>query len=129
MTIPNIVVEQPRPAPTPIPGVAHATWAGSRDGLRTLSLWRQSLAPGGATPPHAHPCEEIVMCLSGRGEVHIGGEVHAFGPQQTVLLPANVTHQLFNVGTEPLETTAVFAATPVGVTLPDGSSLEVPWHS
>lgn len=129
MTISTYVVEQSRPEATPIPGVFHATWAGSRDGLRSLSLWRQSLAPGGATPPHSHECEEIVMCLSGRGEVRIAGEVHAFGARQTVLLPANVPHQIFNVGPEPLEMTAVFAATPVPVALPDGSALELPWHS
>ena len=129
MTLPTYVLDQPRPAPTDIPGVHHATWASGSDGLKTLSLWRQSLAPGGSTPPHSHDCEEIVLCLSGRGEVHIAGEVHAFGPEQTVLLPANVPHQLFNVGQEPLETTAVFAATPVGVALPDGSALEVPWRS
>lgn len=129
MTVSAFVLEQPRPEPTPIPGVAHATWAGSREGLRSLSLWRQSLAPGGATPPHSHNCEEIVLCLAGRGEVHIDGRVHAFGPQQTLLLPAGVPHQIFNVGTEPLETTAVFAATPVQVTLPDGTALEVPWRS
>lgn len=129
MTISTYVVEQPRPEATSIPGVFHATWAGSRDGLRNLSLWRQSLAAGGATPPHSHECEEIVMCLSGRGEVHLAGEVHAFGPQQTVLLPAGVVHQIFNVGPEPLETAAVFAATPVPVALPDGSALELPWHS
>ena len=129
MTISTYVVEQSRPEATPIPGVFHATWAGSRDGLRSLSLWRQALAAGGATPPHSHECEEIVMCLSGRGEVHIAGEVHPFGAQQTVLLPANVPHQIFNVGPEPLEMTAVFAATPVPVALPDGSALELPWQS
>lgn len=129
MRLSAFVLEQPRPQATSIPGVSHVTWAGSRDGLQSLSLWRQSLAPGGATPPHSHSCEEIVLCLAGRGEVHIAGEVHAFGPQQTLLLPANVPHQIFNVGNEPLETTAVFAATPVPVSLPDGSALEVPWHS
>jgi len=129
MTVSTYVLEQPRPEATPIPGVAHATWAGSRDGLRSLSLWRQSLAPGGATPPHSHTCEEIVLCLAGRGEIHIDGQVHAFGPQQTVLLPANVPHQIFNAGAEPLETAAVFAATPVPVLLPDGTALELPWHS
>lgn len=124
----SYVIDQPQPAATPIPGVAHATWVGQREGLRTLSMWRQSLAVGSATPPHSHPCEEIVLCLAGRGEVHIAGEAHAFGPQQTVLLPANVLHQLFNVGDEPLETTAVFSATPVQVALPDGSALELPWR-
>lgn len=129
MSLAAFVLEQPRPVATPIPGVLHATWAGSQDGLSALSLWRQSIAPGGATPPHSHPCEEVVMCLAGRGEVHIDGVAHAFGPQQTVLLPANVPHQIFNVGSQPLETTAVFAATPVPVILPDGSALQLPWTS
>ena len=40
------VIDQPRPQPTTIPGVAHATWAGSDEGLAQLSLWRQTLAPG-----------------------------------------------------------------------------------
>lgn len=123
------VLDQPRPAATPIPGILHATWAGSGDGLSSLSLWRQSIAPGGCTPPHSHDCEEIVLCTGGRGEVHIEGQVHAFGADQTVLLPAGVPHQIFNVGSVPLETTAVFAATPVPVALPDGSALELPWRS
>ena len=129
MSLARYVLDQSRPAATPIPGVLHSTWAGSRDGLSTLSLWRQSLAPGGATPPHSHDCEEVVMCLAGRGEVHIDGVAHAFGPEQTVLLPAHVPHQIFNVGPEPLEMTAVFSATPVNVALPDGSALDLPWQS
>ena len=42
------VLEQQRPAPAPIPGLAHATWAGHDEGLSQLSLWRQTLAPGAA---------------------------------------------------------------------------------
>ena len=129
MTVSSYVLDQPRPAATAIPGVQHATWAGQRNGLQSLSLWRQSLAPDGATPPHSHTCEEIVMCLAGRGELHVAGEVHAFGPGQTVVLPAGVPHQIFNAGPEALEMTAVFAATPVPVALPDGSALELPWES
>ncbi len=129
MKLSSYILDQPPPAATSIPGVAHATWAGSGNGLHHLSLWRQSMAPGAATPPHSHGCEEIVLCLAGRGEVHIAGEVHRFGAQQTLLLPAGVPHQIFNTGDEPLETAAVFAATPVSVALPDGSALQVPWES
>lgn len=129
MTVSTYIVDQPQPAPTPFPGIFHATWAGSGEGMNQLSLWRQSVAPGGATPPHVHACEEIVLCTAGRGEVHIGGAVHAFGPNQTVLLPAHVPHQIFSVGEEPLEMTAVFAATPVPAALPDGTALELPWRS
>ncbi len=123
------VLDQPSPAATPIPGVRHATWAGAADGLASLSLWRQSIEPGGATPPHSHPCDEAVLCLAGQGEVHIGGVAHRFGAQQTVVLPAGVLHQIVNTGDTPLECTAVFAATPVAVTLPDGSPLELPWRT
>lgn len=124
-----IVIEQPRPEATPIPGIHHATWAGRQEGLTQLSLWRQTLAPGAATPPHSHVCEEVVLCLSGQGEVHIGGEVHCFGTDSTVLLPMNVVHQIFNTGTAPLEILVIFAATPVGAWLPDGQAIDLPWRS
>lgn len=123
------VIDQPRPADTPIPGVRHATWAAREEGLQSLSVWRQSIAAGGATPPHSHACDEVVLCLAGRGEVHVAGTPHAFGPGQTVVLPAGVPHQIFNTGDEALECTAVFSATPVPVELPDGSALELPWRS
>jgi quercetin dioxygenase-like cupin family protein len=123
------VIDQPAPAATPIPGVAHATLASAADGLSTLSVWRQSMAPGGCTPPHLHACEELVLCESGEGELHIGGQVHAFRGGQMLVLPAGVPHQLFNTGTQPLVSLAVFPASPVPVALPDGERLELPWRS
>jgi quercetin dioxygenase-like cupin family protein len=123
------VIEQPRPEPAAIPGVAHATWVGSADGLQQLSVWRQSLEPGGATPPHSHECDEVVLCLSGWGEVHIDGQAHRFGADMTVVLPKGKVHQLFNVGLMPLETLGIFAATPVATHLPDGQALDLPWRT
>ena len=121
------VLEQNRPAPTPIPGIAHTTWAGHAEGLRQLSVWRQTLAPGAASPPHRHDCDEVVMCQSGWGEVHMGGQVHRFGAHSTVVLPAGSIHQIFNVGEQPLELVAVLGETPVGCYLPDGQALDLPW--
>ncbi|WP_119154797.1 cupin domain-containing protein [Caldimonas tepidiphila] len=123
------VIEQTRPQTTPIPGVAHVTWAGRDDGLQDLSVWRQSLAPGAATPPHRHDCDEVVLCLSGRGEVHIEGEAYRFGADTTVVLPKARVHQIFNVGAQPLEILAVFPSTPVQAVLPDGQAMELPWRS
>jgi mannose-6-phosphate isomerase-like protein (cupin superfamily) len=123
------VHDQHRPAPTPLPGIEHATWAGSPIGLEHLSLWRQSVAPGAATPPHSHDCEELVLCSAGRGELHIDGEVHPFGADQTLAIPRGKLHQIFNTGPMPLETIGIFAATPVNVFLPDGSKLPLPWQS
>ena len=123
------VIEQSRPAATPIPGVAHATWAGAAEGLAQLSVWRQTLAPGAATPPHRHDCDEVVLCLSGSGEVHGEGRVQRFGADSTLVLPRRRDHQIFNTGPLPMEIVGVFGATPVLTRLPDGSALELPWRS
>jgi quercetin dioxygenase-like cupin family protein len=123
------VTEQSRPEPQPIPGVAHATWAGAAEGLTRLSVWRQTLAPGATTPPHRHDVDEVVMCLEGVGEVREGDEVRRFGAGQVVSLPADREHQLSNVGDAPLEIVAVVAGTPVATWLPDGSPLALPWRT
>ena len=52
-----------------------------------------------------------------------------FGPDQTIVLPAEVDHQIVNSGDQPLLTLAAFAATPVGVVLPDGTPITLPWKS
>ena len=123
------VIEQTLPAPAPIPGVAHATWAGRDDGLEQLSVWRQTLAPGAATPPHHHDCDEVVLCESGSGEVHVDGQVLAFGGRHTVVLPRGRAHQIFNTGTTPMEIVGVFGGTPVGTFGPDGAALALPWRT
>jgi quercetin dioxygenase-like cupin family protein len=124
-----VVIEQPRLEPAPIPGVAHATWAGAADGLQQLSVWRQSMAPGASTPPHSHDCDEVVLCLDGTGEVHINNAVHRFTREQTVVLPKGEMHQLFNVGANQLEIIGIFAATPVATRLPDGQAINLPWRT
>jgi mannose-6-phosphate isomerase-like protein (cupin superfamily) len=121
------VIEQAPPVPTPLPGIAHATWAGHDQGLSQVSMWRQTLAPGAASPPHRHDCDEVVLCLAGCGELHAGGRVHRFGPNATVVLPKEQDHQLFNTGSGPLELIAVFGATPVHTVLPDGAPIDLPW--
>lgn len=123
------VIEQERPAASAIPGVAHATWAGEQDGLTQLSVWRQTLGSGAATPPHCHDCDEVVLCQGGWGEVHSEGRVARFGADSTLVLPRGQVHQIFNIGPQPLEIVGVFAATPVATRLPDGSALELPWRS
>jgi len=123
------VIEQTRPEPTPIPGVSHATWAGSAQGLEQLSLWRQSLAPGAATPAHSHDCDEVVICESGQGTVRIGDQNHAFGARSTLILRRDQLHQIINTGAAPLEILGVFGATPVNVFLADKQKLELPWCS
>ncbi len=112
-----------------LPGIDHKTLAGADLGARHLSMWRQTMAPGAATPPHRHACEEVVLVQSGRGHVLIDGREVPFGPDTTLVLPAGVDHQIVNSGDEPLCTLAVFAATPVATALPDGQPIALPWRS
>ena len=58
------VNDDARPKASPIPGIAHITLASQADGLSELSVWRQSMSPGAATPPHHHDCDEVVLCLA-----------------------------------------------------------------
>jgi mannose-6-phosphate isomerase-like protein (cupin superfamily) len=123
------VIPQTPPAATPIPGVSHATWAGQDNGLQQLSVWRQSVAASAATPPHRHDIDEVVLCLSGRGELHIDRRVHPFRGGETLVLPRESMHQIFNVGDQPLEIVGVFGGSPVQTYLPDGSALPLPWRT
>ena len=123
------VIENAAREKAELPGIEHLTLAGAAQGLARLSLWRQSMAPGSATPPHQHDCEEVVLVLEGSGEVEIGGTRMPFGPDTTLVLPPNLPHQIFNTGASPLRTIAAFSATPVGTLLPDGAPIALPWKS
>lgn len=123
------VIAQTTPEATPIPGVAHATWAGHDDGLQQLSVWRQSVAASAATPPHRHDIDEVVLCLAGSGELHLNGGVHAFHSGETLVLPRDSMHQIVNTGDVPLEIVGVFGGSPVRTYLPDGSVLPLPWRT
>ncbi|WP_084545551.1 cupin domain-containing protein [Cupriavidus malaysiensis] len=123
------VIEQCQPEPTAIAGIAHATWAGEAHGLAQLSVWRQSLAPGAGTPPHLHDCDEAVICLGGEGELHTEGRQQRFGARSILVLPRGRVHQIFNIGTEPLEVLGMFGQSPVPTRRPDGEPLPLPWRS
>ena len=114
---------------TPIPGISHLTLACRGEGLESLSVWKQTIAPGQGTPPHSHDCEEVVVVLDGQGTLSSRGEQLSFGPGSTLLLPANEEHQIVNTGTRPLTMVAAFATTPVATFAPDGASIELPWRS
>ena len=123
------VISNQQPMPSAIPGIAHATLAGHEDGLSKLSVWQQSVAPGCATPPHRHDCEEVVICSGGTGELRSGEKVQPFARDMTVVIPANVEHQIINTGRDHLQIVAVFSMSPVRACFPDGTAIELPWKS
>ena len=123
-----VYMEQ-KPLPSGIPGIAHATLAGGDHGLKNISVWRQQVMPGSATPPHLHDCEEVVLCSAGEGELHIAGKTERFGAGQTVVIPANADHQIISIGQEALEFVAVFSTSPVVAHFPDGEQIMLPWST
>jgi mannose-6-phosphate isomerase-like protein (cupin superfamily) len=112
-----------------LPGIEHTTLAGADTGARSISMWRQTLAPGAATPPHRHGCEEVVLVWAGSGQLHIDGTVMEFGPDSTLVLPAGRDHQIVNTGEHLLQLVAAFACTPVTTMTTDGQPIELPWRS
>ena len=123
------VSTNPAPSRSALPGILHATLAGSKSGLKGLSVWTQVLDPGSATPPHRHDCEEVVLCSAGRGELRIDGRALPFGPNTTLNIPRNALHELVNMGDEPLHIIAIFSRSPVVAYLPDGQLIDLPWST
>lgn len=124
-----LVIDNRRLPKAELPGIEHQTLASHAQALARLSLWRQTMAPGSATPVHQHDCEEVVLVLSGSGEVRAKGIVTPFGPDTTLVLPPRVAHEIVNTGDAPLVTVAVFSATPVGTFTPNDERMELPWAS
>jgi mannose-6-phosphate isomerase-like protein (cupin superfamily) len=115
--------------PSPIPGIAHRTLARRGNGLDALSVWRQTIAPGNATPPHRHDCDEVVVVVAGAGTLFIDGRTLPFQAGDTLVLPAGRDHQIVNTGAQALAMVATFSASPVGTAQPDGQAIELPWAS
>lgn len=114
--------------PSGLPGLFHMTVA-SRDTGQSVSVWRQRIEPAHGTPAHRHVCDEVVTVQRGSAELFMGGTTRRLGAGDTVVLPANVDHQILNAGEEPLEMVAVFAESPVRTMAPDGAAIDLPWRS
>lgn len=110
-----------------IPGIEHGTLAGAIDGLEHLSIWQQTLAPQARTPRHSHDCEEVVVVLSGCGELDVDGDIHRFGPGTTLVIPPGVVHEISVTGEAPVELITAFSKARVGVLDVHGASIELPW--
>ena len=47
---------------------------------------------GQALSEHSVPYDALVLLVAGRGEITVGGTLHALGEGDTVLMPAGVPH-------------------------------------
>ncbi len=112
-----------------LPGLNHRTLAGPQHGLTSLEVWGQVIEAGAATPVHRHACEEAIVILEGRGRLTIEGENTEFGPNSTLIIPADVVHQIVNTGDMPMKLIAALSAAPVKVRHADNRAMPLPWQA
>ena len=60
---------------------------------------------GEGAKEHAHPHEQVLIVLTGRVRMKIGGETYELGPREVAHMPPNVPHSL-----QALEDTEVLSA-------------------
>ena len=112
-----------------LPGIKHQTVGGHKQGVRSMEVWVQTIAPGASTPVHCHACEEIIVIVNGSGECTVAGKTSKFGPNSTLIIEADIVHQIVNTSTEELKLVAALGTAPVRVKTGDGEPLPVPWDA
>jgi mannose-6-phosphate isomerase-like protein (cupin superfamily) len=112
-----------------LPGLVHQTVAGPAQGLKTLEVWLETIAPGAGTPVHRHACEEVLVILTGSGQATLAGQVQDFGPNHTLIVPPGVVHQVVNTGEKDMHLVAVLGTAPASATTPEGQPIPLPWLS
>lgn len=97
-------------------------------GAQEIEVWQSSLGPGDHTPRHKHDCEEVFIFLKGEGRVNIGDEDVYFKAPCTVIVPADIEHEVFNLSSEP---TVHFTVLRIGSTIWDvqGKAMNLPWRN
>jgi len=111
-----------------LPGIEHQTIGGAEQGVKSVEVWMQTMAPGAATPVHRHACEEVIVVLSGSGECTVAGKTTSFGPNSTLIIEPDAVHQIVNTSAEDMKLVAVFAMAPVKVRTESGEALPLPWQ-
>ncbi|MBV9079754.1 MAG: cupin domain-containing protein [Elusimicrobia bacterium] len=76
------------------------------DGTSRCQAAEMTLAPGDTEggEGNRHGGDQWLFVLEGRGEARVKGEKIALKPRTLLLIEAGETHQIVNVGTEPLRT-------------------------
>lgn len=96
-------------------------------GAKEFEVWRSSVAPGSATPKHTHESEEVFVFLEGKGRAVIGDEEIEFEAPCTLVAPAGVAHQYWNVGDTPTDAIVIIG---IGSKIwnPEGEEMQLPWR-
>jgi quercetin dioxygenase-like cupin family protein len=112
-----------------LPGLNHRTFAGPEHGLKNLEVWGQVIEAGAGTPVHRHACEEAIVILEGSGTLTINGEDSHFGPNSTLIIPADAVHQIVNSGATQMVVVAALSMAPVQVRHANNQAMPLPWQA
>jgi quercetin dioxygenase-like cupin family protein len=96
-------------------------------GAKQFEVWRASIAVGSRTPKHVHESEEVFIVLKGEILAIVGDQEIRCTAPATLICPANVPHQLINVGNEPTDQILVLGIDSKISTV-DGEEMKLPWR-
>jgi mannose-6-phosphate isomerase-like protein (cupin superfamily) len=102
---------------------------GERYGFESLSFIISETHPGGGPGLHMHDTEEAHVLLQGSALYRIGDETIAVQAPYIAKVPAGVPHTFINVGSEPFNLIAVFAANRPSTTRVGPNPLVPAWQS
>lgn len=95
-------------------------------GSKGISLRITDVLPQATSfPGHIHTeSEEVILVLSGRGEIKIGDEVFPMKPGDAIWLPKGVAHLIRNVGDEVMRMACAFSTNDLTRDLKNDESLK-----
>ena len=71
----------------------HSTAHGPTITGKELEVGYYTEPKGTGAKPHRHPSEQIILVLSGRLRMRIGGETRDIGPAEVALIPGDQEHE------------------------------------
>ncbi len=100
--------------------------SGKTVGSRGISLRITDVLPGETCfPGHIHTeCEEVILILSGKGEIKIGEETFAMKQGDAVYLPTGLKHLIRNKGKEVMRMACSFSANDISRDLKNDESMK-----
>lgn len=96
-------------------------------GAKQFEIWRASIAVGSKTPLHIHESEEVFVILKGQILAIVGDQEVRCNAPATLICPANVPHQLINVGDEPTDQILVVGIDSK-ISTAEGVVMQLPWR-
>jgi len=96
-------------------------------GAKEFEVWRASIAVGSKTPRHVHETEEVFIVLKGKIRAIVGDQTIECEAPATLICPANVPHQLINIGDEPTDQILVLGIDSK-ISDANGQEMKLPWR-